>query len=229
LKEPAAGGAVVIELLFTVVLSGFFASVSPCSLPVYPVLINSLSRAGEGRRIVVLSFTAGIVLAFSLFYVLVTLAVRVAGEWFINLMDSITLLLYALAGVLCYMFAMRSLGFLGINMGSYSLFKPVARSGVAGAFITGVVFSTLISPCSLPFLITGVLPVLMSGATVFQGLFLMAVFSVSMGAPILLLGLASGWAMDSISFFRNRMRFVEGASAVFLLAAGVYFTYLVFT
>ncbi|MFH1403686.1 MAG: cytochrome c biogenesis protein CcdA [Candidatus Altiarchaeota archaeon] len=216
----------MIELLVASVFSGLLSSLSPCSLPIYPVMLNSLCRSGSNRRVVALSFTLGIVSAFMLFYLLIVFLTSLLGDLAYDVLGIFTDVVYAGAALLCFLFALRSLGVLNVNMRTYSPFKPSSHGGVVGSFLTGMMFSTIVTPCSLPFMITGIMPVLLMKETFVQGFFLMLAFSLSMGVPILSLGLASDAAFRYMGFFRDRMNDVERVSAVFLIVAGLYFSYL---
>ncbi len=205
------------------VTAGLLAAFSPCSLPVYPLLLNRLARERQ-RKLAAVAFAAGLSLMYAVFYLLMGFALRILGDVVFRSLDTVYLILYALAAVVCSLFALQSLGLLTLYGRTFG-FTSVQGSGVFGAFLTGVFFATVISPCNLPFMIAGVLPALLSSSTVLDGLLLIFGFSVSLSVPMLLVGLLSGHAMNE--WLRRRVRLIECVSAGFLLLVSMYFAYMV--
>jgi thioredoxin:protein disulfide reductase len=208
------------QILMLSVSSGLFAAFSPCSFPVYPIVLNMLAR-GANRRLCAASFAAGLTTMFCTFYVAVGFAVKWAGDSFLeDTLSKIYALMYGLAAIVCFLFALQSLGGVRIWGGTFGIMRKVG-SGVAGAFLTGALFATVVSPCSMPFLITGVLPILLSNETMLDGLLITLAFGASLSAPMLAVGLVSGHAMDN--WFKRHVRKIELASTMFLIVAGLYF------
>jgi len=214
-----------LELLAIAVTSGLFAAFTPCCLPAYPVILNIISRQGEDRRLPALSFAAGLTLTFMVFYVAVGVALKRIGEQALQNLDTIYLWMYLVAAILCFLFALQSLGKISFFGRTFGL-KVSFGHGAFGAFLTGAVFATVVSPCSLPFILTGILPILLAKTTVIQGLLLMFSFSFSLSLPILILGLFSGYAMDS--WVKAHTRKIELASAAFLILACLYFLRIIY-
>jgi len=212
------------ELVVLSLLSGLFAAFSPCSLPAYPILLNMMSRGGEDRRILVAAFAAGFIGMFMLFYTILAAAIRWIGSN--AAAEKLTLVYTAadvLAAVICILFALQSLGRVNVWGRTYGM-RADAKPGVAGAFITGMLFSTVVTPCNLPFLVIGVYPLLLAKATAAEGLALMLLFGVSMSLPMLALGFASDYALKR--HVKPHMKTIERGSAAFLLVAAAYFLYL---
>jgi cytochrome c biogenesis protein CcdA len=195
-----------IDLLVGSALSGFFAAFSPCNLPIYPVMLNILAADGKGRRRNALAFTAGLMLAFTAFYVAVGFMLKLLSDAANAYLEHFFALAYALAAVICMLFALQSAGILTFWTRTYML-KHNPRGGVLGATLTGAFFATIASPCNIAFIITGILPVLLSSATVFEGLAYMATFSLSMSIPVLAIGLLTGHALDKWLISRGRQIF----------------------
>ena len=74
------------------------------------------------------------------------------------------------------------------------------------------------------FMVVAIMPAILSGATVVQGVLLMALFAVTMTLPLLAVGLLSSNALDS--WAKKHVRVIELTSAVFLLLAGFYLLHL---
>ncbi|MFH1054912.1 MAG: cytochrome c biogenesis protein CcdA [Candidatus Altiarchaeota archaeon] len=213
------------ELLVSTVLAGLFAAFSPCSIPAYPVLLNILAAEGRDRRQAAIAFSVGVASTFTVFYVAVGFALKWLGDAFSETLNTVYVVLYLAAAVLCFLFALQSLGKITFFTRTFGL-HTTPRGGVFGSFLTGALFATIVSPCNLGFLLIGVLPVLLSKATVLEGLLLMLLFSVSLSLPMLTLGLLSSHAMDK--WLRGYVGLIEKTSAGFLILAGLYFIYIGF-
>ncbi len=92
--------------------------------------------------------------------------------------------------------------------------------GLAGSFLIGVAFAFGWSPCIGPIL-AGVLAMAATQETVQQGVTLLAVYSLGLGVPFIATGLAINRFLDVFSRVKKRMRLVELAAGVLLIAVGV--------
>jgi cytochrome c biogenesis protein CcdA len=215
-----------LELLGTSVLSGFFAAFSPCNVPLLPVILNILAAEPNNRARSAVAFSLGLMAAFTVFYVAVGFALKLFLGAVDQMLGWFYVAAYAAAALICILFAMQSAGLLRFWTRTYSL-KHNPRGGFFGSLLTGAFFATIASPCNTAFIMTGILPVLLSKATVLEGLFYMAAFSASMSVPVLLIGLLTGRAIDK--WLMRHARRIEQASALFLAAAAAYFIYLAIT
>jgi cytochrome c biogenesis protein CcdA len=212
-----------LELLMTSVISGLFAAFSPCSLPIYPILLNLIASDKKDRRSSAIGFCIGLMLTFAAFYIAIGFSLKLLGDAADEVIGKVYLLSYALAAVLCVLFALQTISELKLFTHT---FGPTfqARGGLVGAIVTGALFATIVSPCNLAFIVTGILPVLLSKPTLFEGVIYMFAFSISLGTPMLLIGLLSGYAFDS--WLKKHMREIELVSAAFLMVSGAYFAYM---
>jgi cytochrome c-type biogenesis protein len=213
----------MIDLILIVLSSGLLAGMSTCILPTYPVMLNSLTRTKENPKLVVISFVLGLILTFTLVYVILGAIISLFGGNLAEDIDARRGILFLFAGIVCILFAIQILGKFNFFTRTISIFRSVEHTGVLGSFITGMFFGTVISPCSAPFLVTGIVPVLAAKTTVFEGILLMGLFAVSMSLPLLILGLFSGHAIKFNKFFQNNIRNIEILSAIFLVIVGIYF------
>ncbi|MFH0860675.1 MAG: cytochrome c biogenesis protein CcdA [Candidatus Altiarchaeota archaeon] len=213
----------MIDLAVIAVTSGLLAGTTSCLLPTYPILFNILSRNSDRRRASVLLFAGGLILAYMLFYSLLAILIMAYGWSLAESIDEKKTILFLVAAVLSFYFALDTLFRLRTLKRTAVIFNTFNYSGRGGAFISGLGFGTMITPCSAPFLVTGIMPVLASKVTYLQGLALMALFSISLGLPILALGISSAYSLDRIGWLRNNIRKVETLSSFFLMLAGAYF------
>jgi cytochrome c-type biogenesis protein len=213
----------MMDLAFLTASSGILAALTPCAIPAYPVMLNILSRDGKSRAATSIGFALGITSSFTLFYVAIAYSLKVIGIAFFETLTFLYAISYFLAGLMCYAFVINSLrggGFPGLRVD----IGPKIREGPVGAFIAGSLFAVVISPCGTPFILSGIVPILLSKATMIEGLALMMLFSAGISLPMLSLGLLSGHIMgDKI---RVPPQKIEQFSMLFLIIAGAYLLYM---
>jgi cytochrome c-type biogenesis protein len=94
------------------------------------------------------------------------------------------------------------------------------RRGLVGAFLLGFAFAFGWTPCIGPIL-TAILALAAQRHTVFQGMFLLAVYSAGLAIPFLLTSVGLGQFLKIYGGFRKYLQTVEVGSGVLLIALGV--------
>lgn len=149
-----------VALLFAFI-GGFILNFMPCVLPVISIKVMSfMQQAGDDPKRVFrlgLTFTAGIV---STFLVLagIIIALQQAGQqvgWGFQFQAPI--FVFAMATIVL-MFALSLFGlfYVQVNAGQDQIDKMASKEGYTGTFFKGVLATTLSTPCSAPFLGSGV-------------------------------------------------------------------------
>jgi cytochrome c-type biogenesis protein len=96
----------------------------------------------------------------------------------------------------------------------------VPRRGLVGAFLLGFAFAFGWTPCIGPIL-TAILALAAQRHTVFQGMFLLAIYSAGLAIPFLLTSVGLGQFLKIYGGFRKHLQTVEVGSGVLLIALGV--------
>ncbi|MFH1788806.1 MAG: cytochrome c biogenesis protein CcdA [Candidatus Altiarchaeota archaeon] len=203
-------------------VSGVLVGISACALPLYPVLLNHLTRSREDPRWVSLFFTAGLSGVYFILYALMGVLAAASGYGMVEAAEQFRGRLLVFGALFSWSMAAFTV-LRGIRLPTIQILRGRAGSGYMGALLSGVFFGTVITPCNAPFLITGILPAIASRDGVITGMLLLGAFSFFMGAPVLLLGWASSIALRLFSFVGERRRSLEVLSAVFLVVVGFYF------
>jgi cytochrome c biogenesis protein CcdA/thiol-disulfide isomerase/thioredoxin len=212
----------VIGLILVGAVAGFLAGISPCILPVLPVVLvagatqpgTAAARpptAGIGRALAVIG---GLVLSFSLLIL--------AGSEVISLLhlpqDSLRD-----AGIA--LLILVGLGYLFPPLGAL-LERPFARigtrrpSGRAGSFVLGLALGVLYVPCAGPVLAA----ITVVGATHRVGLtavFVTAAFAVGTAVPLLVVALAGGQLSRRLGGLRKHAAQVRQIGGVVLIVMAV--------
>ncbi len=218
----------MIELVLLGVVAGFLAGISPCILPVLPVVLvagatgshaaaqsaadGTPPRAGVGRPVAVV---AGLALSFSVLIL--------AGAEIISLLhlpqDSLRD-----AGIA--LLILVGLGYLIPPLGNL-LERPFSRIGTrrpsdrGGGFVLGLALGVLYVPCAGPVLAA----ITVVGATHRVGLtavFVTAAFAVGTAIPLLAVALAGGQLSRRVSALRRhapQARLVGGAVLIVMAVA----------
>lgn len=196
-------------------------SISPCQLPIYPVLLNMLSKDGVDRKISTLAFSIGHAMMYAIVYLILALGFQALGEIaFDSTYDFVMDILYFVGAVILFIFAAQTLGYIKFFTKTFQA-KRKNSKGIFGSFLNGAFFATIVSPCNLPYLIAVYLPLLANSTTVLEGLSGVLIFTFALSTPLLIMGFVSTHAFEKI--LSKHMRKVEYFSAGLLFVTGLYF------
>ncbi len=221
--------------LLTAAGAGVISFLSPCVLPLVPGYISfvsgtSLTELGEAkdsretreRRRRVIVNTLAFVIGFSIVFVAMGASATYAGQW----LAANRRWLAWIAGTVIVIFGLHTMGvfripFLDVEKRVHATTQPAT---LFGSFGIGLAFAFGWSPCIGPILAT-VLVVAASHETVGQGVALLTAYSLGLGAPFLLTGIAVDRFLAVSSAMKRRMQLVERIAGGLLIVIGV----LVFT
>jgi cytochrome c-type biogenesis protein len=207
-------------------LAGVASFLSPCVLPLVPGYISMLSGAsieelkkeasGNLLRRVLrnsLAFVAG----FSLVFVLLGASATWVGQFLRAHQSTFNLV----AGIVVIVFGLHLTGLLKIPLlyREARLDTGAPRRGLGGAFLVGFAFAFGWTPCIGPIL-AAILTLAAQRETVFQGMFLLAVYSAGLAIPFLFTSLGLSSFLKFYGGFRKHLQAVEVASGVLLIAIG---------
>jgi cytochrome c-type biogenesis protein len=200
--------------------AGVVSFASPCVLPLVPGYVSFItgSRAteGEGRRpiLAILLFILGFTIVFTLLGAFAgTFVPFFRNPWF-----------QRAAGLVVLVIGLLMLGY-GFRRGSPALYaerRPLlerVRPGTAGALPLGVAFAAGWTPCIGPVL-GGIIAIALGGGTV-KGAALLAIYSLGLGLPFLLVGLGADRLVKRLGWVRKHYRAIAGVSGALLVTVGV--------
>ncbi len=180
--------------LGAVFLAGVISSASPCVLSTIPLVVGFVGGYSDGNRWKAfrysLMFIIGLSLTFTAFGAaagLLGTIFGVVGGWW-----------YAVAGAVALVMGGQLMGLYEIRLPVKRDFKP-KQGGIFGAFLLGLFFGLVSSPCATPVMV--VLLTLVTGkGQVLYGIILM--FSYAIGHCLLML--AAGTFTGFVEAFFNR-------------------------
>lgn len=211
-------------------LGGVIAGFGPCVLPMLPAVFGyvtgqvtqrpGISENSAWREGLALSAT--FVLGMSLLFAAIGAAAALlgrallAGAW----------AYYGVAAI-CVVLGLQMMRVISLPFDALNRFLPdrrPERKGFVGAFLLGILFGIVASPCSTPIL-AAVATIAATRGSVPQGALLLFVYGLGKGVPLMLLGVASGSlaAMRSLSRATGVLTKIGGAA---LIGVAAYLVWL---
>lgn len=206
-------------------LAGLASFLSPCVLPLVPGYLAFVSGTSiidaDGRPNATLSHVsiraAAFVLGFATIFILLGASATQIGKFLV-----VHGAVFAkIAGAVIVVFGLHLLGVLKIPL----LYREkrvqtnVPPRSIAGAYGIGMAFGFGWTPCIGPILAT-VLTLAAVQETVWDGVGLLAVYSLGLGIPFIIAALASGYLARFLIRFRRFYRAVEVTSGALLIVIG---------
>jgi cytochrome c biogenesis protein CcdA/thiol-disulfide isomerase/thioredoxin len=200
-------------------LEGLALIVSPCILPVLPLVLAASVEGGRRRPYGII---IGFVLAFSLFAILARKLVALLGID-LDLVKDASLVFLALFG-LVLLSEKLSEKFSSLTQGAANFGNQLAASGGEG-LLSGVLIGSLIglvwTPCAGPIL-AAVLVQVIRQQTDLAGNLIIVSFAVGAGVPMLAIALSGRKIMNKLGFFTRHAEAVRKAFGVLILLSVAY-------
>ncbi len=205
--------------------AGLLSFLSPCVLPLVPVYLGTvcgpeiLEPGAEKKRLPVFFHSLSFVVGFSLVFIILGAGVGLLG---FTLGVNTALARYIAGGLLIAfgIFLLASLKIPWLNYERRLAPSTGATTGYLRSLLIGAIFSLAWTPCIGPVL-GGILTLAWSSETAWQGACLLAVYSLGLGLPFLIIGAA----FDSIRPLLRRIhRYSTWSyiiSGLLLIAVGI--------
>ncbi|RUS45696.1 cytochrome c biogenesis CcdA family protein [Cohnella sp. AR92] len=205
--------------------AGLLSFLSPCVFPLVPVYVTHLTESAiRDNRVVVerkLLFRRSVsfILGFSAVFVLMGTSASFLGQLWAEQRTWIE----RISGFLIVAFGLQMAGLLNIPMPSFLLNRSRV-SGVKGggrlrSFLIGVAFGTGWTPC-VGFALSGILLLASATDTMWNGIFLLAVYSLGMGAPFLILSMVMTRTLGFLRRLNRLLPVLSVANGVLFIAMG---------
>ena len=208
------------------IVAGIISFTSPCALPLVPSYLSYVSGLpvselsdGQARRLVVRS-TATFVAGFTVVFTALGASSTLFGSLLIRHLPTIM----RVSGVVIIIFGLSMTGLFRIPILSRERRLDLTKisRGPLGAFPLGMAFAFGWTPCIGPIL-ASILAVASTSHTMAWGAILLALYSLGLGVPFLVLALGIGRARRSLNFLSRHGRAIEIGGGLLLVAVGVLF------
>jgi cytochrome c-type biogenesis protein len=211
--------------------AGVLSFLSPCVLPLVPPYLTYMSGAsfdqlradGTGaaalqRRVAFTSLF--FILGFAVVFVLLGATATVFGQAFRQALPILT----PVAGIMIIAMGLHFIGVYRIGLLDRQVRHngPGVASGPLGGFLLGLAFAIGWTPCIGPVL-AAVLSVAASKSTALEGASLLGLYSLGLGVPFFLAGIAIGPFLTFFNSFKRHLHTVERVMGVLLVITGVLF------
>jgi cytochrome c-type biogenesis protein len=226
--------------------AGVLSFLSPCVLPMVPPYLTYMSGASfdqlrtEGtkpgalqRRVMITSLF--FVLGFSVIFIALGATATAFGQAFRQVLTYEASLnfgfaqwrftvLPVLAGLLIIAMGLHFIGVYRIGLLDRQMRHqgPGVASGPVGGFLLGLAFAIGWTPCIGPIL-AAILSVAASRETAMEGASLLGIYSLGLGVPFFLAGIAVGPFLAFFDGFKRHLHAVERIMGVLLVATGLLF------
>ena len=170
-----------------VFLAGVISSASPCVLATIPLVVGFVGGYSDGDRKKAFRYSLAFILGLSLTFTAFGAAAGLLGTLFGTLGGP----WYLLAGAIALVMGGQLMGLYEIRLPLKMDFKP-KQGGIVGAFLLGLFFGVVSSPCATPVLV--VLLTLVAGkGQVFYGIALLFCYAVGHCLLMLFAGTFTGF------------------------------------
>jgi len=211
-----------IIAVVAVFVGGLLSASSPCVLAIMPMVIGYVGGHSQGDRrkalIYSLLFALGLSLTFTILGAMAALLGRLMGD----------------VGKFWYWIVAAIAIFMGLSlMGVFEIRIPFAskmqikKRGALGAFLLGLLFGVVSSPCATPVLVL-ILTFVATQGQVIYGTVLLFVYAIGHCALIILAGVVTGF-VESFIESKGALNFslwAKRISGVLITFAGVYILYI---
>lgn len=208
-------------------IGGVVAGLGPCVLPMIPAVFGYVTGTvaeSDDRSPALrgLALSAVFVLGMSLVFALVG---AIAG--FIGRALIVGAWAYYAVAAICVVLGLQMIGVIDLRFDQLNRWLPARRPkqrGFIGAFLFGMLFGAVASPCSTPIL-AAIATIAATTGNAAKGAALLFVYGIGKGMPLLLMGVASG----SLAFMRSASKVtpvLTKVGGVGMLVAALYLVWI---
>jgi len=214
--------------IFAAFSGGLISFLSPCVLPLVPGYLSIISGVsldqlkGDGqntamKRLVVMN-SIMFIIGFSITFI----SLGASATWVGQVLQTRARLFSQIAGVVIIVFGLHLLGVfkIGALYQDKRFHNVQTPRGMLGALVLGLAFAFGWTPCIGPIL-AGIMAIASTKQTVFEGAFLLAVYSLGLGVPFLLTSLGLNRFLQFYSRFKHHLHTMEMVSGGLVIVIGL--------
>jgi cytochrome c biogenesis protein CcdA len=204
-----------------VFLAGIISSASPCVLATIPLVVGYVGGYADGDRRKAFLYSVAFILGLSLTFTAFGAAAGMLGTMF----GMIGGWWYAALGVVAVAMGLQTLGLYQLRLPFHVEVKP-KRKGIFGAFLLGLFFGIVSSPCATPVLVA-ILTLVASKGEVAYGTALLFVYAIGHCMLMLLAGTFTGFveAFVKAKGVRNFSEWSKRIGGAIISCVGLYLLY----
>lgn len=195
--------------VFAAFAAGMLSFLSPCVFPLIPAYVSHLTGSSfqDGKLVVhrgkLIVQSLSFIVGFSLVFIAMGASASFIGRFFAQERD----LIQKISGLLIIVFGLQMAGLLNLRLlmsGKTWEINTNRSRGAIRSLLTGVAFSAGWSPC-VGLALSSILLLAGSAETLWNGIGLLAVYSLGLGVPFLLIS----WLLTySLQFMKKMNRWI---------------------
>lgn len=170
-----------------VFLAGVLSSASPCVLVTIPLVVGFVGGHSDGDRWKAFRYSLSFIIGLSLTFTALGAAAGLIGTMFGTLGGA----WYLIAGIIALVMGGQLMGFYEIGIPIKRDYKP-KQGGLVGAFLLGLFFGIVSSPCATPVLVV-LLTVVATKGQVYYGIALLFCYAIGHCLLMLFAGTFTGF------------------------------------
>jgi cytochrome c-type biogenesis protein len=205
-----------------VFLGGLLSASSPCILAIIPLVIGYVGGYSEGNNkkavVYALVFALGLSITFTILGAIASLIGGLFGD--------VGKFWYYLAAAVAIVMGLYLMGVIRFKFPQLVTLKS-KHNGILGAFLLGLLFGAVSSPCATPILVV-ILAFVATKSSVIYGMSLLFTYAVGHCALIVLAGIFTGFVESyakskGVSNFSSLTKKISG---ILICLAGLYILYI---
>ncbi len=207
--------------VLAVFAGGLLSAASPCVLAIMPLVIGYVGGHSGGDRRKALAYSLSFALGLALTFTLLGAAAALLGR----MMGDVGRIWYWIVAGIAIAMGLSLMGVFQVRLPGAAQVKTTQR-GVIGAFLLGLLFGVVSSPCATPVLIIILTFVATQGQVVY-GTVLLFVYALGHCALIILAGVAAGLVEAFVQGrgIQNFAQWTKRISGGLIVLAGLWILY----
>ncbi len=205
--------------------AGVISFLSPCVFPLVPAYLAQLTGASiadnqvGADRALILSRSIGFIIGFSLIFMILGASSTFIGELFTGNRK----LFEQLGGIIIAVFGLQMMGVISIRMllsEKKINAKPKKTANFANSVLLGFLFGTGWSPC-IGLALSSILILAGSAGTMWKGMFLLAIYSLGLGVPFILVALLWSKSLNKMRKLNKWLPIIQKFGGGVMVALGI--------